>query len=187
MSSNNTQLKTRRVFLALWPDDIVRQQLVAAFEQTAQVSLQATLKTKRLRPENLHLTLHFLGNITQQQFDCVHKVASEIRLPAFNLTLNHYGFFDRAGVFWMGPESAPAALTQLHDSLARALIHCECFTDKRKFVPHITLVRKLKTAVQLADCLPESVNWHIQRFALIESIAGSDGVDYIPQAFYPLF
>jgi len=182
LPSEDEQIKSRRVFLALWPDENVRQQLVNALRLMPQSALQGVV----FRPENLHLTLHFIGRITQQSFDCVHRVASEIQLPAFDLNLNRYDFFERAGVFWIGPDIIPQALIQLHNDLGQALINCGYKAQSRQFTPHVTLMRKLKQPVNMPAKLSESVNWRINQFALLESIAGKGGVAYIPRALYPL-
>lgn len=175
----NTQ-HNRRIFFALWPDDEVRKNIVRVFNQ----SPQAQLSGRHLVPTNLHLTLHFLGNISQQQFDCVQSVAEKLNARSFQLTLNNFGAFARARVFWSGPSIVPLALGQLQLELGEVLAHCDYRPEKRPFTPHVTLMRKVKCAEELIA--HEPVIWRVNQFALIESVGVEGGVEYRPLKFYKL-
>ncbi len=176
----NQPVKSRRVFLALWPDDAVRRQLVDTFAASPQVHLQGRM----FKPGNLHLTLHFLGNLTLDQLDCVHELASKIHLSAFDLWLNRYGYFKTPRVFWIGPDRVPEGLYTLYSELAKKLVNCDYQAEKRNFLPHVTLMRKLIDVGQFI--VPEAISWHIDRFALVESCAGKEAVEYVPLEFYKL-
>ncbi|VAW59524.1 hypothetical protein MNBD_GAMMA11-2907 [hydrothermal vent metagenome] len=174
------QVKSRRVFLALWPDDRVRRQLVDTFAASPQAHFQGCI----FKSSNLHLTLHFLGNLALHQLDCTHGVASKVRLPAFDLRLNCYGYFRQPKVFWIGPDRVPEGLRKLHTELAKKLANCDYQAEKRAFTPHVTLMRKLISAEQFIA--PEAINWHVDRFALVESRPGKEMVEYRPLEFYKL-
>ena len=88
----------QRLFFALWPTDVIREEIVSTFNQ----SPQSRLKGKRVLSSNLHITLHFIGYVTQQQRDCLHQAARSVMAAPFNLELDRYGHFYRARVFWMG-------------------------------------------------------------------------------------
>jgi len=180
VASNNQQVKSRRVFLALWPDDTVRRQLVDSFAASPQAHLQGRI----FKPANLHLTLHFLGNLAPHQLNCIHETALKTRLSPFDLKLNRYGYFNKSRVFWIGPDWVPEGLCKLHAELAKKLVVCDYQAEKHLFTPHVTLMRKLINAEELI--VPEVINWHIDRFALLESRPGKKTVEYVPLEFYKL-
>ncbi len=184
--TDTAQAKTRRVFFALWPDQQIRHKINQAFTSSAYTGLS---RGRRYRDHNLHMTLHFLGDITQQQFDCVKAQAKQVQGRAFSLRIDHFGRFRRAGVLWLGPESVPDALNQLHTSLASELSLCDFQADEREYRPHITLMRKFHekiTQEKITQNKESSIEWQVNDFVLVESIPGDGGVTYKPVAHYPL-
>lgn len=134
--------------------------------------------------DNLHLTLHFLANVSNETCDCMSAVASNIAFEPFNLKLDVFGVFKKPKVFWMGVTDTPQALRLLYDGLGFKLADCGYQMEKRLFTPHVTLMRKIKQFD--VEEKPQPINWHINRFALVESISTNDGVMYKPIKFYNL-
>mgnify|MGYP002265578925 CR=1 FL=1 len=118
--------KTRRVFFALWPDDDVRKKIVDTFN----LSSQAKLKARIMQPENLHLTLHFIGNVSEEKLTCLDLAAQTVKIKPFELLLDQYGYFDKVKIFWMGCRSTPDELNILHHHLGDALAACDYQADK---------------------------------------------------------
>ena len=83
-----------RLFFALYPDDTVRNHFIDRIQQIPG--------TRRIRPQNLHLTLHFIGQTEAR--DCLLDRAQKIRCQPFSLIIDQYGYFNRAKVFWAGPK-----------------------------------------------------------------------------------
>ncbi len=175
----NSQLKTRRIFFALWPDDLTRQKL----SESLSSSVISELHGHIFKAQNLHLTLHFLGNVSAETFNCVLTAAEKIQFSPFDLTLDCYGVFKRPKVFWMGVSNIPPALYKLYEDLGDALAVCDYQVEKRDFTPHVTLMRKIKR-FDSGDKKIQPVFWHIKQFALVESIQDKDGVIYKPVKFY---
>jgi len=67
-------------------------------------------------PESWHITLQFLGNADQQQYECLVARLSEVRAAPVPIHLAELGFFDRAGVFFADVEHSPRASAQPHPS-----------------------------------------------------------------------
>ena len=63
-------------------------------------------------PESWHITLQFLGNADQQQYECLVARLSEVRAAPVPIHLAELGFFDRAGVFFADVEHSPRASAQ---------------------------------------------------------------------------
>ncbi len=182
MNTGASKQKLRRVFFALWPDDTVRQQLSLAFKQ----SPYAHAEGRRYLDSNLHITLHFLGNITEERLNCVKQQAMAIKIDPFVVSINRFGRFKRAGILWLGPEQVPAELTDLHLRLGAALDVCGYTPEDREYRPHITLMRKFHGDVDKKDSAKGvvSVEWAVDRFALIESVSVNGSVEYHPLQVY---
>jgi len=137
-----------------------------------------------IAPENFHITLHFIGSVTDEEKDCLHQAAGKVTFLPFDLSLDSFGFFDKAKVFWMGLQTAPAELSRLHENLGEALSACDYRPDPRPYSPHVSLLRKAgKIPVEYQ---PFSINWHVDEFVLVESISTTDGVIYKVIEKYPL-
>jgi len=171
---------THRVFFALWPDDAIRKQITEAFEQSSINKKQGRI----VRPDNLHITLHFIGNVNQQKLDCLHNVAQTVKADSFNLELNHYGYFQKPKVLWMGLKQNPKALEALHKDLGESLAACDYQIESRPYAPHITLMRKLAKPEKLENIKP--IIWQANEFVLVESISVEGGVHYKVRERYSL-
>jgi 2'-5' RNA ligase len=159
-----------RLFFALWPDDAVRERLAA---------VAATLPDRcgrRVRPENLHLTLCFLGQVGEAHEDCLLQGAAAIRLPAFRLSLSRLGWFRRAGVVWLAPEETPGDLTDLVGQIRAVVRDCGLAADTRPYQTHLTLTRKARRPAGQVD--PGPIHWDIDEFCLVESVTRAGGAEY---------
>ena len=169
----------RRIFFALWPDEATREGLrrivaAAAIERPA----------RRVPSHNLHLTLHFVGNVASVRMAAMAEAARDLRAGAFELRIDHAGHFGKPRVGWLGVERCPAALARLHADLGEALSACGYRAEKRPFLPHVTFARKLAAPLPRFDFEP--LTWWVNRFALIESRALENGVQYALAETYSL-
>jgi len=88
--------------------------------------------------QNLHLTLAFIGNVTSAEPD--KEALQNIKIKPFKLSLSELGCF--GDLLWAGikgNQGLSAAVKSVRDALDASGIDY----DKQKFVPHITLVRKM--------------------------------------------
>jgi len=174
---------TRRVFFALWPDDAVRQQIIGCFRQ----SVFASRPGRPVTAENLHLTLHYMGQLELPVIAELQHAAAQIEPIEFSLTLDRFGSFPAAGVLWLGCSQIPEALAHLHQSLASQLLAVGIEPEQRRFQPHVTLVRHYKqTLTAEQSSLAQPLDWAVKQFALLESVSSKQGVVYRPLALYPL-
>ncbi|MCW8862543.1 MAG: RNA 2',3'-cyclic phosphodiesterase, partial [Rhodospirillales bacterium] len=100
-----------------------------------------------VRPENMHLTLRFIGEVGEDEAHGVDSALSLIRAPAFSLRLAEVGCFKsgkRARALWAGAE-AGESLTRLQAKVDKALVSEGLEYEARKFKPHVTLARLKET------------------------------------------
>ena len=131
-----------RLFVAVNFNDDTKKGLLAICEQ-----LRSRCERGRYTaPENLHLTLAFLGECDVKQTAAIKAVMNEIIFDPFVINIECVGRFKRDGgdLWWAGlQESKP--LAKLHGDLMDKLIAAGFKLDKRKFNPHITLGREIIT------------------------------------------
>ena len=98
-------------------------------------------------PENIHLTLVFLGECDAGQASAVRSVMDAVCFEPFPIAITRIGKFSRQGgeIWWAGVrESGP--LLALQRSLTNGLLNAGFAVDARDYRPHITLGREVRTA-----------------------------------------
>ena len=94
-------------------------------------------------PENLHVTLRFMGSLDPEKICSVDEALDGIVASSFTCALAGVGFFPPRGparIFWVGVNAEPA-LQRLHDSVDGLLRRSGVPSDGRKWHPHLTLGR----------------------------------------------
>jgi 2'-5' RNA ligase len=171
--------KDIRLYFALWPQEALRQRL---HEAAATIAVDS--RGRRVPRANLHLTLHFIGNVYFAQMECLQRAARLVRAAAFDLTIDQQGYFNKPRVAWLGCSNPPAALDNLHWQLGRHLQSCEYRPEARPYQPHVTVARKIGPIG--AESGFAAVDWRVTEFALIEVRAIENGVQYRAVETYPL-
>lgn len=165
------ETKNQRLFFALWPPD----ELSRGLYRLAGNALRGG-DGRRVAPENIHLTLAFLGSVEEPFRQCAEAAAASIRAPAFTLTLEQMGCFSRAGILWVGPGQVPEPLLQLVQALNTGLGGCGYQAEKRPYAAHLTLARKAHPCQQSHSI--ERHPWEINQFHLVQSHTHADGARY---------
>jgi 2'-5' RNA ligase len=171
--------KDLRLFFALWPDVGLRAQLYRA-SNTITVEHPA----RRVPHYNLHLTLHFIGNVFSGEMECLRQQARLVESAAFELNIDRQGNFSKPRVAWLGCREIPAALSELHEQLGRRLQLCDYLPEKHHYNPHVTVARKIGTIADSASFAP--VAWKVEAFSLVEVRQVENGVQYRVIETFPL-
>ena len=149
-------------------------------------------------PENLHVTLRFIGEVTRDQAEEADAALASVRAPSFLLSLAGVGTFsrgggkgDRATSLWAGVERCPE-LAALQAKVESRLQRAGFAPERRRFTPHVTLARtnaveeaKLAGWVQ-AHNLFRAEPVPIEHFALFSSRRGKEASYYTSEVEYPL-
>jgi len=169
--------KRHRVFIAINLPADVRKQLGAYAEKWPELPAKWTVK------DNLHITLEFLGDLTDIEIGDVCKAVSEVakRHKAFSINLNKvlYGPPKKLPprYVWVEGEK-PEELAELKEDLQEYLLESVKFRpDEKGFVTHITLARISEFAFRQIE--PEErpeVNENIDLIFTVESIEVMESV-----------
>ena len=171
--------KDIRLFFALWPDAVLRAEL-----HLASNTITVERPARRVPHFNLHLTLHFIGNVFFAQMDCLRKQARLVEAAAFELNIDRQGYFSKPRVAWLGCREIPAALRELHQQLGQHLQLCDYQPEKRHYNPHVTVARKIGTIADNASFA--SIAWQVTEFSLVEVRQIESGVQYRVIESFPL-
>jgi 2'-5' RNA ligase len=147
-------------------------------------------------PENMHLTLRFVGEVDHGRADDIDAALAGIAARGFELTLEGVGAFEsgrraQALSLWAGVERNPA-LEHLRAKVESAVVRAGCEPERRKFSPHVTLARldqpdPAKFGAWLhANALFRLGPVAVEHFTLFSSRLGRDGAHYTAEADYPL-
>ena len=145
-------------------------------------------------PENLHLSLRFLGELDGALAADVDEALSMLRMPAFQLELkgvSHFGEGRKIRTLWAGVAAEPA-LIRLHDKVEQAVIRAGVPPEQRKFKPHVTLARfKSNPGPALHDFMAQHALFRaepfpVESFVLYSSFLSASGAIYRAEAEYPL-
>ncbi|MBU4681842.1 MULTISPECIES: RNA 2',3'-cyclic phosphodiesterase [Cedecea] len=172
--------ESRRLFFALTLPSEVQQQIIhwraAEFPADAGRPVAAA---------NLHLTLAFLGDVSEEKCRALSRLAGRIRQPGFNLKLDDAGQWLRSSVVWMGPRQAPRGLLQLANMLRSQAARSGCYQSPLPFHPHITLYRNAIRPVAL-PAPGFSWQFRVEEFSLYQSIFEQGRTRYQTLERWPL-
>jgi 2'-5' RNA ligase len=98
---------------------------------------------KPVEPENMHFTLHFLGNVDATRLPELQSILQEIDVPAFDAQLKGLGCFspNRPRVVWVGVTNGADQLIQIQGFLGARLREHRFPVEARTFSPHLTVAR----------------------------------------------
>lgn len=180
-----------RAFIAIDLPDYIQ----AALDR-AQASFRAASPDARwTRAEGIHLTLKFLGEISDEQVKHVTEALANFeRFEKFSIEVKDFGFFPdarRPRVFWAGLE-APPALHELANRVEAAMEQLGFVREQRAFSPHLTLARFKNPRPQpaLQELLQQQGErtlgqFEVSEFFLFESKLSPHGAEYRKVARFP--
>ena len=151
-----------RLFFALWPDDEVRARLARWSRE-----LRAVCGGRAVRPENLHVTLAFLGSVEDGRIEEVERAAGEVAPRAVSLVLDQPGYWKHNRIVWAGASAAPPELEELVLELRNALARSRIDFDSKPFASHVTLLREAREPRAMPELEP--IRWEVDGFALLRS------------------
>jgi 2'-5' RNA ligase len=179
-----------RLFVALETPSDVRDEFAALInELRAADSSFSKNRARWVRPENLHVTLKFIGHVDNGKLDAIRAALAEVRFGSqVELRFSGLGFFPNAKrprVFWAGMASSPN-LGPLATEIDTRLKKLGIPSETKEFAPHLTLARFDPPGI--SDGLSEIAQQNAARefgaartgeFHLFESKTRASGAEYM--------
>jgi 2'-5' RNA ligase len=184
-----------RTFIAVALDTFTHDRLVGLQQRLADGGMPA----KWVEPDNLHITLLFLGEVDARETPAVCKAVETVcrGVAPFAMTLAGAGAFPtvrRPRTLVVHITEGAAEMKALHDALEAPLLELGCYRrEERAYTPHLTLGRvKGQTAAEpLAAAVRQFERWQggqtqVREVLVLSSELRPDGPEYTVLGRAPL-
>ena len=174
----------KRVFLAInLPEDVKKE----IFNLSQKLIRRLPEKSiKFVEKENLHVTLHFIGDQTEAKIEEIIKVGEEVarNFSGFEVAINKLNAFPNINfprIIVLGSERESEVLQDLRNGLGERLERIGIEIDKRPWEGHVTLARIKFGKVDFNKFTKNQIGewrWMADGFDLVESKLTEDGPIY---------
>ncbi len=169
-----------RVFFALWPNEAERVALAAW-----QPPLKKLCGGRAMRPDTLHATLVFLGDVTEHRLEALQLAAREVAVAPFEVNFDAARYWGHNHIAYAAPAETPELLRRLVSDLEHGLRRHRFRFDRRSYRPHVTLLRHAGWSDEPLPAMPRAV-WLVRDFVLVQSLSNANGAHYQVLARFPL-
>lgn len=174
LSGLEAKPETGSLFFCVFPEPAAREAIAA---ETDALRVEHSLTGTTIRPNRLHVTLHYLGEHLIDRGDIVDTAtaaASRVRHAPFEVTLAHASSFPTRNdkhpcVLLCTPEERPPIHGLWRELSNRLMAAGFGRYLKREFVPHVTILYDTRVLTPQAI---EPIRWQARDFALVRSRQG---------------
>ena len=177
-------MKKKRLFLAVNLPKRIKRDLVSIQEILKKRTSSKAVKW--VEEENLHLTLLFLGYVSEKEIEKVVDSLAKVKVDRFWLQLRNLGFFPHEKnpkIVWVGTKGEVDVLKKLYKEIVLVLKK-KGLSFEPRFSPHLTLGRIKRGKVsffhskKVDQIIKLSKKFSVQKFALMESVLTRQGPKY---------
>ncbi len=175
-----------RVFIAVDINPEIRQELIRIHSE-----LKSRIKgdLSWIEPENIHLTLRFLGQVTDEQLEEIKKIVEAIskKVKKFYMDLGAIGAFPdilNPRIIWVGIKFGFDQLNELNAELEDRLETINFAVGEKYFHPHLTIARVKSlegknTIAEIAkEIIPKQLPTIVDKLVIIQSELTPKGAKY---------
>lgn len=179
--------RLRRLFVAIPPSEPARAALATLADDLP--------RARWTPPERLHLTLRFIGDVSEDQLHRIADALAAVRVAPFPLGAEGAGFFPPRGrprVVWTGVGRGHPFLHRLRQQVDDRLLSTGVPFELTPFTPHLTIGRVDEApAAAVAQWVKRHRDfagpfWPVDAFHLMESKPHPDGVKHYSLVTFPL-
>ncbi|MBS7650475.1 RNA 2',3'-cyclic phosphodiesterase [Candidatus Bathyarchaeota archaeon] len=130
-----------RAFIAI---DVEDEKVKLKLREFQKRIIESGGDVKLVEPNNIHLTLRFLGDIEEKSIQKIVDSLRNVSLSPFDIQFRGVGAFpslSHMNVIWVGVEVGKKELMRISESLEASLQRIGIPKDKKGFSPHITIAR----------------------------------------------
>jgi 2'-5' RNA ligase len=150
-----------RSFIAF---DLNSEQVLKRLAEAQAMLVKTEADLKAVEPQNIHVTMRFLGNITSETVDKIHEEMKKVPFTPFGARLHGLGVFPDLRyprVCWVGITEGADQLRGIFGQLEPRLRGLGFAPDPKGFSPHLTIarVRSGRNKAELAKFITENVDY----------------------------
>lgn len=144
--------------------DINNPAVLQKFAEIQNSLLSTGADLKLVQPQNIHMTMRFLGDVQATMIDSIHECMKKIAFSAFDCEIHGLGVFPDlryTRVVWAGMTKGSDELQKVAEQLENQLRTLAFRADPKGFSPHLTLarVRTGRNKAELARRVQELVDY----------------------------
>ena len=158
-----------RLFLAILPDNGIKDELCFVQKRLRMQGVKGDFTPR----ENMHLTLAFIGEYADPGF--VSEILGEVTFEPMRLVIDGFGCFDDS--FWIGVKEDRGLETNVK-RIRKALADNGIPFDKKKFMPHMTIARRIEYEKGFPTDAPFPAGMDANVISLMRSDRGKNGMIY---------
>ncbi|TRO44254.1 RNA 2',3'-cyclic phosphodiesterase [Candidatus Bathyarchaeota archaeon] len=152
---------TIRTFLAF---DIEDQTILRRIMQAQKMLVSTGADLKLVNPQNIHLTIRFLGEIPLTMIDQIYEEMKKLVFSPFQIELEGIGAFPKPAyprVVWAGIRNGVKELKNVFEQLEPRLRGLGFQPDNKGFSPHLTIarVRSGRNKAKLAELINDLMDY----------------------------
>ena len=133
--------ETIRSFVAF---DIDNELVLKRFSDAQETLTRTGADLKLVKPQNIHITMRFLGNISPHMVDSIYEEMKKVSFIPFDVEIRGLGAFPSlsyARVVWAGIQRGADELANVFKQLEPSLRRLGFKPDPKGFSPHLTIAR----------------------------------------------
>ena len=140
LSNLESDVYNMRAFIAV---DLVDENIKMGILKIQKALSQSGSNLKSVKPQNLHFTIHFLGEINEQEVTNISCILKDLDVSSFRISFRGLGYFPnsrRISVIWVGVDNGKKEFVELANQIEKKLVQMNYSSD-RQFLPHLTVCR----------------------------------------------
>jgi len=150
-----------RSFLAF---DIESDTVLNRLAAVQKLLVQTGADLKLVAPQNIHITVRFLGNVTPAMVEKIFEEMKKVQFAPFKVQINSLGAFPDlrySRVIWAGITEGADQLKSVFSQLEPRLRGLGFTPDHKGFSPHLTIarVKSGRNKEQLAEFVTKNANY----------------------------
>jgi 2'-5' RNA ligase len=154
---------TIRSFLSF---DIEDQTILKRLTKAQAMLANTGANLRLVNPQNIHLTVRFLGDINPSMVDVIHEEMKQISFTPFTVELEGLGTFPKPNyprVIWVGIRKGVKEVKKVFEQLEPRLRGLGFKPDTKGFTPHLTIarVRTGRNKVRLTERVRELEDYKV--------------------------
>ena len=185
-----------RLFIGIDLDDDARQAIAAEQKRLKAAVGDDRSALRWIRPEHMHLTLAFLGELDDRLAQSVvETIGQPVQADRFPVVFGGLGVFPSGGaprVLWLGLKAGSREVIGVQREVAERVTGLGIALEQRPFHPHLTLARwrtprpSDRRLVATADSPRDIARIEVQQVSLIQSRLSPAGPTYVSLTHSPL-
>jgi len=120
-----------------------------------KIQTELNIKAKSVELHNMHFTVQFLGEVSEEMIGKISDALNSIEFSAFSITFASIGVFPKPNsprVIWIGVTDGINELEKLAE-IIRSKLSDIGFSPDKKFKPHVTIFRVKNKIEDMSDKL----------------------------------